>query len=66
MMHLAIYSTEKQLIDCEETFTTEAEADEAFPRWQLECRNRGGDWKAYKGPEPFAFPGPAEEPADEE
>ena len=66
MFYLCIYNTDTQEIDCQQEFSTELAASKNFPMWALECRNRGGSWKAYQGPEPFAFPEPVEEPANEE
>jgi hypothetical protein len=65
-MYLCIYNPDTLEIDCQQFFKTEMEAEESYPMWQLECRNRGGSWKPYKGETEFSFPEPVEEPADEE
>ena len=60
MFYLCIYNTDTQEIDCQQSFPTEAEAANNFPMWALECRNRGGSWRAYIGQEPYKFQEPVE------
>ena len=62
MYYLALIHEPTRTIESPEAIELEAPARRRYRTYDLEARARGGEWKAYIGDVPFAFPVGEESP----